>query len=151
MDRMMMTDCYSWDYDESFDIFFYDTETDKYTNLTNVRGYDAEGSVSPDGKWVVFTSNRRAYDGAMTESEAARFKHDPAVMLDLYRMKSDGTGVQRLTDGLGYDGGPFFSPDGKQLAWTSNRTRKQMSQIFFGEWTHQEARKRLGLTKGSCC
>ncbi len=230
---------YSWDYDEFFDIFFYDTETNKYTNLTNVRGYDAEGSVSPDGKWVVFTSNRRAYDGSMTESEAERFKHDPAVMLDLYRMKSDGTGVQRLTDVPGYDGGPFFSPDGKricfrrfgldgataeimtinadgtdpkrltklgalswapfyhpsgeylifatnihgfanfelylvdtdgrckpvrvtdtagfdglpvfspdgkQLAWTSNRTRQKTSQIFFGEWNHQEARKRLGLT-----
>ena len=32
-------------------------------------------------------------------------------------MNADGTNVRRLTDVPGYDGGPFFSPDGKRLCW----------------------------------
>ncbi|HHM12436.1 MAG TPA: hypothetical protein ENJ16_02710, partial [Planctomycetaceae bacterium] len=35
---------YSWDYDEYFDIYYYDLQTKEYTNLTHTRGYDAEGS-----------------------------------------------------------------------------------------------------------
>ena len=32
-------------------------------------------------------------------------------------MKSDGTNVKRLTTAPGYDGGPFFSPDGKRIIY----------------------------------
>ena len=61
-------------------------------------GYDAEGTLSPDGKTIVFTSLR---DGD----------------LDIYTMDVDGKHVKRLTHTLGYDGGPFFSPDGKQIVY----------------------------------
>ncbi len=64
---------------------------------TNPR-YDAEGTLSPDGKTIVFTSLR---DGD----------------LDIYTMRVDGTDLKRLTTTLGYDGGPFFSPDGKQIVY----------------------------------
>jgi Tol biopolymer transport system component len=61
-------------------------------------GYDAEGSVSPDGRRILFTSLR---DGD----------------LDLYLCDVDGGGLRRLTDQPGYDGGPFFSWDGRQIVW----------------------------------
>ena len=32
-------------------------------------------------------------------------------------MNSDGTGVRRLTNRVGYDGGAFFSPDGNMIVW----------------------------------
>jgi Tol biopolymer transport system component len=32
-------------------------------------------------------------------------------------MRADGTGQRRLTNAIGYDGGPFFSPDGSQIIW----------------------------------
>src|SRR6476620_434986 len=52
---------YSWDYDPEFDIYTYKpgptpSAPPVYTRLTNARGYDAEGSSSPDGQWIVFTS-----------------------------------------------------------------------------------------------
>jgi Tol biopolymer transport system component len=32
-------------------------------------------------------------------------------------MRADGSGQRRLTTAIGYDGGPFFSPDGSQIIW----------------------------------
>ncbi len=113
---------YAWDYDENFDI--YSVEIDElgkqnptYHNLTNVKGYDAEGSYSPDGKLIAFASNRNAYVGEMPAEQKKTFDADPSVMMDIYVMNADGTGVRQLTDVFGYDGGPFFSPDGKRICW----------------------------------
>src|SRR5438477_10408343 len=36
---------------------------------------------------------------------------------DIYTMDVDGKHLKRLTHTLGYDGGPFFSPDGKQIVY----------------------------------
>ena len=37
-----------------------------------------------------------------------------------------------------------FSPDGKQLMWTSNRTENGKSQLFIGRWDHAAAVAALG-------
>lgn len=108
---------YAWDYDPQFELYAYDRSTRSMTQLTQAEGYDAEGSYSPDGQLVAFASNRRAYDSPMSPSEAEAFKLDPAVMNDIYIMRADGTDVRRLTETLGYDGGPFFSPDGQRICW----------------------------------
>ena len=39
----------------------------------------------------------------------------------------------------------MFSPDGKRLAWTSNRTASKQSQIFWADWNDAAARRLLGL------
>ncbi len=51
---------YSWDYDENYDIWEYTLADKSLKNLTHTRGYDAEGGWSPDGKMLVFASNRAA-------------------------------------------------------------------------------------------
>ena len=81
-----------------YDIFAADSDGGHRVQLTDNRGYDAEGTLSPDGTTIVFTSQR---DGD----------------LDIYTMKTDGSGLRRLTRTLGYDGGPIFSPDGKLIAY----------------------------------
>ena len=108
---------YSWDYDPNFDIYSQDLQSGQRRNLTAIRGYDAEGAYSPDGRRIVFASNRLAYREAMSSEDAERFEHDKSFMMDLYLMDADGASPRRLTDAPGYDGGPFFSADGSQITW----------------------------------
>ena len=107
---------YSWDYDPQFEL--YAAETDgSLTRLTDAAGYDAEGSFSPDGRTILFASNRDAYVTGLTGERKTLLERDPSYFIDLYRMDADGSNVERLTDTPGYDGGPFFSPDGGRICW----------------------------------
>lgn len=108
---------YAWDFDEHYDLFQTGIAGGPLKNLTHTRGYDAEASWSPDGTLIVFTSNRQAYSGALSAEEKEHFQSDPSSLADIYLMKADGKGVRRLTNTLGYDGGPFFSADGKKICW----------------------------------
>lgn len=93
---------YVWPVYSSFDIFVADLEGNIVRQLTDEPGYDAEATVSPDGKKIVFTSDRSGD-------------------LELYTMDIDGSNVKQITSGLGYDGGAFFSPNSKQLIFRASR------------------------------
>ncbi|MFN9627184.1 MAG: M20/M25/M40 family metallo-hydrolase [Planctomycetota bacterium] len=108
---------YAWDYDPQFELVEWNRKTGSYKKLTEAMGYDAEASYSPDGNLIAFSSNRAAYSKPLSDREKTLFENDPAVALDLYVMNSDGTNVRKITDVFGYDGGPFFSPDGKRICW----------------------------------
>ena len=121
---------YSWNYDEYFDIFEGDFEGGNLKNLTQARGYDAEGSWSPDGNLIVFSSNRHAYAEELSPQDQSIFETDKSYLVDLYLMKADGTEVRRLTRTPGYDGGPFFSPDGQEIVWRRFSEDGTTAEIF---------------------
>jgi Tol biopolymer transport system component len=109
---------YSWDYDEHFDIYSAKRDGTGLTNLTHSPGYDAEGAVSPDGKQIVFCSLRAAFPlDHLSPELRKRYEQNPSSFGDVYLMKADGSNVRRLTTEAGYDGGPFFSPDGERILW----------------------------------
>ena len=89
---------YVWSIYPSFDIFTARADGSDLKRLTSTPGYDAEATISPDGRRIVFTSTR---DGD----------------LDIYTMDAAGRNVRRLTSELGYDGGAFFSPDNRQIVY----------------------------------
>lgn len=95
---------YLWPIYEDFDIFVTNKQGTIVKQLTNEAGYDAEATVSPDGKSIVFTSTRSGD-------------------LELYIMDIDGGNVRQITHDLGYDGGAFFSPDSKKLVFRSSRPK----------------------------
>ena len=94
---------YRWALDD-YDVFSVRLDGLQLQRLTATPGYDAEATVSPDGKTIVFTSVR---DGD----------------LDLYAMNLDGTHVRRLTQEVGYDGGAFFSPDSRRIVYRASHPR----------------------------
>jgi Tol biopolymer transport system component len=93
---------YVWPLYRTFDIFSARPDGTDLKRLTSADGYDAENTVSPDGKKIVFTSTR---DGD----------------LELYDMNVDGTEQRRLTRSLGYDGGAFHSQDSQWIVWRAGR------------------------------
>jgi TolB protein len=88
---------YVWPIYEGYDIYRANADGSGLTPLTRTPGYDAEATIAPDGL-IAFTSVR---DGDM----------------EIYSMQGDGSNVKRLTNRPGPDGGPFFSFDGKRIAF----------------------------------
>ncbi len=122
---------YSWDYDPAYEIYSFEFATGEYTQITRANGYDAEGSYSPTGEKIVFASNRRAYiDGELSDEERNLFDFHQASVMDIYVMEADGNNVVQLTDEIGYDGGPFFSPDGQRICWRRFKPDMTSSEIW---------------------
>ena len=97
---------YVWAVYPSFDIYVTDLKGTIRKKLTDTPGYDAEATISPDGKSIVFTSMRSGD-------------------LELYIMDIDGKNVRQITNELGYDGGAFFSPDNKKLVFRASRPKTE--------------------------
>lgn len=95
---------YVWPIYSSYDIYVADLNGNITDQLTNAEGYDAEATVSPDGKKIVFTSMRSGD-------------------LELWTMDIDGSNQTQITNELGYDGGAFFSPDSKKLVFRASRPK----------------------------
>lgn len=86
---------------------------------------DYNAAWAPDGQSVVFTSER---DGSA----------------DLYRVRPDGTGLERLTDSPAFDDQAAYSPDGKQLVFVSTRAAGTADL-----WTMEvQTRRVTALTSG---
>ena len=121
---------YSWDFDEQYDLFETDLANGQVKNLTKVRGYDAEAAWSPDGSLIVFASNRHAYAQPLSPDEQDLFARDPSSQVELYVMRADGTEARRVTTSTGYDGGPFFSADGRKICWRRFSEDGATAEIF---------------------
>jgi Tol biopolymer transport system component len=70
--------------------------------LPGTTDVDYDPAWSPDGGWIAFTSERNG-------------------SADLYRMKPDGTSIERLTDSPAYDDQAAFSGDGQQIVFVTTR------------------------------
>ncbi|HET6145561.1 MAG TPA: hypothetical protein VFE02_18810 [Candidatus Acidoferrales bacterium] len=102
---------YVWPIYSSYQIYSAKPDGSDLRLLSHAPGsYNAESTVSRDGKNVVFTSTRNGD-------------------LDIFTMKADGSDVRQLTHELGYDGGAFFSDDGKKIVYRSEqpKTPQQIS------------------------
>jgi TolB protein len=89
---------YVWPIYNTYTIYTAKPDGSDLRPLSSAPGYNAESTITRDGKHIVFTSTRNGD-------------------LDIYTMDADGTNVKQLTHELGYDGGPFWSYDGKKIVY----------------------------------
>lgn len=90
-------------------------------------GFDYNASFSPDGKWVVFTSERNGSGEA-----------------DLYRVHPDGSALERLTDDPALDDQAAFSPDGNQIVFVSTRGDHHTANVWILDLKTRKARNLTG-------
>ncbi len=95
---------YVWPIYDTYDIYVANPDGSDAQVLIGGPGYDAEATVSPDGRYVVFTSDRSGD-------------------LELWRYDLQTGELLQLTNALGYDGGAFFSPDSKKIVWRASRPK----------------------------
>ncbi len=107
-------------------IFISNADGGEEHPLLQSTSLDYNPSWSPDGRWIVFTSER---DGSA----------------DLYRVKPDGTGIERLTDNPAYDDQAAFSPESDRIVFVTTRANGHANL-----WTLDlRTRKATPLTSGA--
>jgi TolB protein len=117
----------AWRFSEGFDIYSAKPDGSDLKRLTSAPGYDAECTMSPDGKKIIFTSLRTG---------------DPEIFI----MDIDGSNVKQLTSELGDEGGAWFSADGKKLCLRSyypktdeeiKKYKDDVSKNLLGRYAHE--------------
>ena len=83
--------------DGNLDIYVLDLASKQKKRLTTHRAIDTEGTWSPDGRYIYFTSDR-------------------AGGPQIYRMSANGGSPERVTFEGSYNARPRLSPDGDKLA-----------------------------------
>jgi TolB protein len=92
------------------------------------QSYQAEGSWSPDGRHVIYTD--------LATGEGDIYAHDLVT-----------GATSKVVGAPGYDGGPFFSPDGKRITWRGDRRGNDLLQLFVGELAFDDTGSITGLDR----
>lgn len=89
-----------------YDLWSVNPDGSGLVNLTPTPGIDADADWSPDGRTILFNSDRHGD-------------------YDLFLMDPDGSDVRRLTSAVGGETYPTWSPDGTRIAYVYDGRRSQ--------------------------
>jgi Tol biopolymer transport system component len=101
------------------DIYIMNAEGSGVIRLTNTQAVDTAAGWSPDGKRILFYSNR---DGNW----------------EIYVMNADGSAQMNLSNNPASDNAPAFSPDGKKTAFRSDRDGHWQLYVMNSEGSGQK-------------
>jgi Tol biopolymer transport system component len=103
--------------DGNAEIYVMQPDGSGQTRVTNNTVYDETPVFSPDGSRIAFVSTRDAPIACPTTVRNAAC----TPYTEVYVMDADGSNVVRLTNSVGFDLFPMFSPDGSKIAWVAQR------------------------------
>jgi Tol biopolymer transport system component len=103
---------------QTLEIYTADLTGGNLRRLTTFEATSFAPVWHPSQQLILFASNAEGHD------------------MELYLIRPDGTGLERVTFSPGFDGFPAFSRDGRLLLWTSARDAGQTkeTQIFRANW-----------------
>lgn len=105
-----MSKGYVWMVNPAYVLYRADLNGKNLKPVIKKPGYVAETTIAPNGQFMTFTGG---WEGD----------------LDIYRANLDGTGIKRLTDAVGYDGGPFISWDSKTIVYRRSAPFANQAEI----------------------
>jgi Tol biopolymer transport system component len=92
--------------DGNFEVYTMNPDGTEVTNVTKNALDDERPAWSPDGRLLVFDSNRDR----------------KGQLSDVWVMNGDGSNLTQLTHGPAFNGNASWSPDGKKIVFESTRT-----------------------------
>lgn len=103
------------------EIWMMNADGSRKKQITKLGGASFAPFLQPDNKHIIFSSN---------------FGDPKGRSFELYRIKTDGTGIEQVTHGGQFESFAMFTRDGKRLVWASNRNGKQPHEtnIFVADW-----------------
>ena len=103
------------------ELFVSDADGKNARQVTNYGCASFAPTFTPDGKRIVFASNKHACDSRNFE---------------LYSINADGTGLEQITSFGGFTSFPEFSPDGRKLVFVSSLNAKERYEfnVFTADW-----------------
>ena len=119
-------------------VFTYDVATKAKRQLTS-GNFDNQGaSLSPDAKWIAYSSNRTG-----TTGRDANWSDNT----DIFIVPADSGAERRLTMNPGPDGSPEWSPDGTWIAYSSSDHPNNQANQNDLKVVRAEGGEPLNLTK----
>ncbi len=109
---------YVWMVNPDYALYRANLDGTGITPIIKRDGYVAETTIAPNGKYLTFTGS---FDGD----------------LDIYRANLDGSNIKRLTNIIGYDGGPFVSWDSKKIAYRRQAVNNEAEKQDYLDLLHQ--------------
>jgi WD40 repeat protein len=120
------------------DLFVFDLDSNQVIQLTNDRYDDVDPSWLPDSRQIVFCSDRRHPRNPAPDESSPLYLNLSSYMPDslqygfynLFRMDIESREVTPIDVGPGQNTSPAVSPDGKKVAFISNRNG--IDNIYIG-------------------